>query len=1161
MQHKISLDDKYSLTIPRAYLTGVEALVRLLFMQRYRDAQAGLNTAGFVSGYRGSPLGTLDQSMEKAAAWLDEYHIHFQPGVNEDLAATAVWGTQQTHLFPGAKYDGVFSMWYGKGPGVDRSMDAIKHANAFGSTQHGGVLAVVGDDHACKSSTLPQQSEPMLMGAAVPILNPANVQEVLEYGIYGWALSRFSGCWVGMKAITESMDSAISAELDPHRVQIHLPQDFNKPPGGLNAQWPTTPLEQEELLYTYRIPAVRAFARLNQLNQITLDTPEAKLGIVTTGKSHTDVLEALECLGIDQTTAAQIGIRLYKVGMSWPLEPDTTAQFAQGLKEIIVVEEKRSIIEDQLIAQLYRLPATKRPLVIGKLDEHGNALVTELDELTPAMVARILGARIIQFHENAKLTERLQFLDNQEKQGSCNTPTLTRTPYFCSGCPHNTSTRIPEGSIGMAGIGCHYMVKWMDRNTETFTQMGGEGASWIGIAPFTDTPHVFQNIGDGTYFHSGVLAIRAAVASSVNITYKVLFNDAVAMTGGQAVDGSLNLSGLVAQLQAEGVAKLAVVAEDINHAKTELRGNPHVTIRPRSELDQLQREFRQISGTTVIVYDQVCAAEKRRRRKRGSMPLSPTRVFINADVCEGCGDCSATSNCLSVLPKQTELGTKRQIDQSSCNQDLTCLDGFCPSFVSVRGAKLQSAPANVSANREMEVDLPEPTIPSLDRPWNILITGIGGTGVLTLGSLLALAAHIEGKGGSTLNQTGLAQKFGAVISHVRIANAQSEIHAVRIPEGAADVLLGCDLVVASMPQSLLRLATDRSHSVINTYESPTADFIHDQNYRFPGEAMQKTIREHTDGDSSDQSATKNNADRNATHFINATQIARQLLGDSIASNLFLLGFAYQLGLIPLRADSIYQAIDLNNVAIEFNQQAFDWGRHAVVDSKSIENLLDETIENETDSATALTDEKEIIAWRYRYLTAYQSKRYANRYQHFMKRIQHCGNELLTEAVARNYFKLLAYKDEYEIARLYSNGKFIANIKKQFAGSFQLNFHLAIPLLSRKHPLTGHLLKRKYPGSILTLFKLLAKLKFLRGTPLDLFGYTFERRQERKLITDYEKDLTKIIKTINADNSTGIVEIAALPEIIKGFGHIKTNNIQEYYQRKKQLLEKLPSLAR
>jgi len=1144
MSRKISLDDKYAFDVRRAYLTGIEALVRLPLLQRRRDAAAGRNTAGFISGYRGSPLGTLDQSLWRAAAHLQQHHIHFQPGVNEDLAATAVCGTQQAHLFPRAKYDGVFAMWYGKGPGVDRSMDAIKHANAFGTTRYGGVLAVAGDDHACKSSTVPHQSEHMFIGAAVPVLNPSGVQDVLDFGLYGWALSRYCGCWVGLKAVTENMDSAIAADLDAARVSIRLPQDFEMPPGGLNAQWPTTPLAQEELLHQYRVYAARAFARANRLNRITHDTDAPRLGIVTTGKSHFDVLEALELLGLDAAATAEIGIRIYKVGMSWPLEPVETHAFAQGLPEILVVEEKRGIIENQITSQLYNWPVAMRPRVVGEFDEcgrmPGHGLISNLGELSPAMVARAIGGRILRFRDSDAIRDRLEFLDAKEKRLARRAAAAARMPYFCSGCPHNTSTRVPPGSIGMAGIGCHYMARWMHRNTEVFTQMGGEGASWLGIAPFTETGHVFQNLGDGTYFHSGLLAIRAAVAAGVNITYKILCNDAVAMTGGQPLDGALGLGALAAQLQAEGVARLAVVAEDAHAAKIALRGMPGVSVHARRDFDALQREFRRVKGASVIIYEQTCAAEKRRRRKRGTLAESDTRVFINAAVCEGCGDCNAASNCLSVLPMETEFGVKRRIDQGACNHDFSCLGGLCPSFVTVRGAR----PA-VNAARAMpdaaDVKLPPPpAAPQCARPWNILLTGIGGNGVLTAGSLLAMAAHIEGKGCSTLNQTGLAQKFGAVTSHVRIAREQSQIHAVRIADGGADLLLGCDLAVAAAPESLARLDPARSHAVVNSFEAPTADFLHDPEYRFPGAQLRSLL--------SEEVGAGNIA------FVDATRIARDLLGDAIGGNLFLIGFALQRGLIPLSAAAVEQAVALNGVAVEFNLRAFAWGRRAAVDIEAVERRAGIKA-----PAPAQTLEQ-LIARRRRFLRAYQNERYAARYAELVARVRAYESEFaggaqsLSEAVARNYFKLLAYKDEYEVARLYSNGDFIAALEKQFARPFTLHFHLAPPLLSRTGG-DGRPRKLRFPAATLRLFALLARLKFLRGTRFDPFGYSAERRRERELAAEYEDDVARILRGGRGCHAAATA-IAALPDMVKGFGSVKMANIVKYRAAKEELFATL-----
>ncbi len=1141
---RISLDDKYALDTARAYMTGIEALVRLPMLQHQRDLQAGLNTAGFISGYRGSPLGTVDQALWQAKSHLDKHNIHFQPGINEDLAATAVWGSQQVNLFQGAKYDGVFSMWYGKGPGVDRSMDVIKHGNAFGVSKHGGVLAVAGDDHACKSSTLPHQSEHMFIGASIPVLNPANVQEVLDLGIFGWELSRFSGCWVALKAITENMDSAISAEIDPQRVQIIIPEDFKMPAEGVHGRWPSTPLEQERILNKYRIYAAREFARVNRLNKITIDGPQPRLGIITSGKSYLDVLQALDDLHIDADLAAKIGLRVFKVGMSWPLEPATTHEFANGLEEILVVEEKRSIIEDQLTGQLYNWPVEQRPRVFGEYDETGADLLPNLGELTPAMIARAIAARITRFYKSEAINKRLEFLAAKEQTLAQPRKVIDRKPHYCSGCPHNTSTVVPEGSRASAGIGCHYMVTWMDRRTETFTQMGGEGVTWIGQAPFTETKHIFQNLGDGTYFHSGILAIRAAVAAGVNITYKILYNDAVAMTGGQPLDGTLSVTRLVYQLRGEGIKRIAVVSDEPNKYPSDFPRFAGLTIDHRDRLNDIQLELRETTGATVIIYDQTCAAEKRRRRKKGELEDPSLRVFINEDVCEGCGDCSVKSNCLSVLPKETELGRKREIDQSACNKDYSCVNGFCPSFVLVSGGALRKSKA--AKNASNMPDLPNPEMPAIDTPWNILVTGIGGTGVLTISSIVAMAAHIEGKGCSTLNQTGLAQKFGAVVSHVRVGKQQEDIHAVRIPAGDADLMLGCDLVVAASDDSLAKLHRDRSHVVVNSYESATAEFIRNPDAEFPGADMRQAL-------ASEVGTAK-------AEFVNATQIATALLGDSIASNLFLLGYAYQKGLIPVSNEAIEQAIELNNVAVDFNRQAFLWGRRAAHDLAAVQRLA------KTDEAKPkkLTDLDDIISWRKIFLTKYQDADYAQRYLDFVARVRAAEQSImqinssaelkLTHAVARYYFKLLAYKDEYEVARLYSNGDFTRRLNQQFEGDFSLQFSMAPPLLAKRDKTSGHLLKRKLPQATLKAFEFLAKLKGLRGTRWDVFGYSAERQQERRLITDYEQTIDKLLVDLKADNYEFAVEIAALPEYIRGYGHVKVANMEKVKRQRDVLLD-------
>lgn len=1144
MATKISLDDKYTLDTTRAYMTGIEALVRLPMLQHQRDVKAGLNTAGFISGYRGSPLGALDQALWRAGKHLDKHNIHFQPGLNEELAATAVWGSQQVNLFPGAKYDGVFGMWYGKGPGLDRSMDVIRHANAFGTSKYGGVLAVSGDDHACKSSTLPYQSEHMFAGVSMPVLAPANVQEVLDLGIFGWELSRYSGCWVALKAITENMDSAISAEIDPDRVKIRIPDNFELPEEGLHGRWPSSPLEQERILNKYRIYAARNFARVNHLDKIMIDSPNARLGILTTGKAYLDVMQALEDLGIDAAVAADIGLRVSKVGMPWPLEPVSTHEFARGLEEILVVEEKRSVMEDQLTGQLYNWPVAERPRVIGEFDEEGRDLLTNLGELTPAMVARAIASRIAKFYDSAAIHARLEFLQAKEQMLSQPRQKVDRTPYYCSGCPHNTSTVVPQGSRAMAGIGCHYMVTWMGRNTDTFTQMGGEGATWIGQAPFTETKHIFQNLGDGTYFHSGILAIRAAHAAKVNITYKILYNDAVAMTGGQPHDGPLSVAMIVDQVRAEGIVRIAVVSDDPDKYPTDFPRFSGLTIDHRDDLERIQLELREVEGTTVLVYDQTCAAEKRRRRKKGLMEDPALRVFINEAVCEGCGDCQVQSNCLSVLPHETELGRKRIIDQSACNKDYSCLKGFCPSFVTVKGGTLRK-PDSIGLAAAFGA-LPEPDLPCLDSPWNVLVTGVGGTGVLTIGSLLAMAAHLEGKGCTTLNQTGLAQKFGAVISHVRIAQHQQAIYAVRIASGDADLLLGCDLVVAASDEALAKLNINRSHAVVNDYESATAAFLKDPDLPFPTKAMKQTLSEE--------------AGIEKTSFVNASKIATALLGDSIASNLFLLGYCYQKGLIPVGAEALEEAIRLNKVAVDFNLQALSWGRRAAYDLDGVLRIAG--LDDPDQSQVYPKNIDELVERRANLLVDYQDQHYANQYREFVALVKTAETALssstdykLTQAVARSLFKLMAYKDEYEVARLYSSGSFMGQLNAQFEGNFKLEFHLAAPLLSRKDKLTGHLKKRTYPQFTLKLFGLLSRMRRLRGTRWDPFGYTRERKQEQQLIVDYQKLITALLNDITAENYLIAVEIAALALLIRGFGHIKRQAIDQTLARQQLLLDR------
>ncbi len=1139
----VTLDDKYTETSGRVYLNGMQALTRLTLMQRQRDLAAGLNTAGYVTGYRGSPLGGLDQAMVAAKKHLEQHHIKFQPGVNEDLAATALWGTQQLDLFGDSRYDGVFGMWYGKGPGVDRCGDVFRHANLAGTARHGGVLVLAGDDHTCKSSTTAHQTEYAFMDYGIPVLNPANIQEFLDYGIFGWAASRYSGCWIAMKVVADNCDSTASVYINPDRVQINIPDDFELPEGGLNIRKASSPfittqaLEQEMLLHKYKLYAALAFARANHLNKVMIDSPNRRFGIVTCGKTYMDVRQALDDLGIDDDYAKRIGLSLYKVGMTWPLEREGVRQFAEGLEEILVVEEKRALMENQLKEQLYNWKESVRPKVIGKFDENREWILPSADELTPARIARVIARRIARFHTSPAIDDRLKFLEAKEKALTGYKPAIRRIAYFCSGCPHNTSTNLPEGSRALGGIGCHTMATWMDRGTETLTQMGGEGVTWVGQAPFSKTPHVFQNLGDGTYYHSGLIAIRAAVAANVNITYKILFNDAVAMTGGQPFDGPLTVPMMAQQLAAEALRKITIVSDEPEkYAGVALPAG--VIVHHRDELDAIQRELRAIPGVTAMIYDQTCAAEKRRRRKRGLMEDTPLRVFINEEVCEGCGDCSKASNCLSVIPLETATGRKRAIDQSSCNKDYSCLNGFCPSFVTIEGGRLRK-PKPVAAIGEA---LPEPTLPVLKDPFNILVTGIGGTGVVTIGALLGMAAHLEGKGCSIMDMTGLAQKGGAVFSHIRIADRPEDIHAVRVAAGNADLLLGCDIVVAATFDALAKGRVGHSRAIINSHETITADFIKNPDAQFPGHTLQAAIEAAVGP--------------GAAEFVDATGLATALIGDTIASNMFMLGFAYQRGLIPVAAEAILRAIELNGTAAKQNQLAFSWGRRAAHDLAAVTRAAEKTSPTARHIPQSLD---EIIAHREKLLTNYQDAAYAARYRRLVDRVIAAERAVmpnlnaLSVAVATYYAKLLAYKDEYEVGRLHADPVFQERIAAQFEGDYKIHFHLAPPTLSRVDPATGRIAKKQFGPWMMRVFRLLARLKALRGGALDPFSRLPERQLERRLIADYEALIEEIVGRLDAGNHATAVALASIPERIRGYGHVKEAQLATAKKREAELL--------
>ena len=1148
----VSLDDKYSIESGRIFVTGVQALARIPMVQRQRDVLEGLNTAGFISGYRGSPVGGFDQQLWRAKKFLEQNHIRFQPGLNEDLAASAIWGSQQTNLHEGGKYDGVFAIWYGKGPGVDRCGDVFKHGNMSGPAKHGGVLLIAGDDHAAKSSTVPHQSEYAFMDASIPVLNPAGLQDIVDYGILGFAMSRFSGCWVAFKTTAENMDSSASIDVSPDRVKISLPK-FDMPEGGLSIRWPDDWIEQEHRLHQYKLNAVRAFARQNKIDKTIINSQNPKLGVVTTGKSYLDVRQALEDLGINEAKADKIGLRLYKVGMPWPLEPQGIDEFSQGLKEILVIEEKRPIIESQLKEHLYNHAPKNRPNVVGKYDDKGQFLQPAAGELSPSLIAKVIASRILQFSDDTAIREKLKFMLDKENGLIKPETDFARTPFFCSGCPHNTSTKVPDGSRATAGIGCHFMSVWMDRNTSTFTHMGAEGTPWIGQAPFTQTEHIFANIGDGTYTHSGALAIRAAAASGVNITYKILYNDAVAMTGGQPADGGFTVPQIAAQVAAEGAREVRIVTDEPDKYPRGTKWPSSSSIHHRDDLDLVQRELREVEGLSVLIFDQTCAAEKRRRRKRGTMIDPPKRIFINDMVCEGCGDCGVTSNCVSVSPLETEFGRKRFIDQSACNKDYSCVKGFCPSFVNVIGGNVKKNKTAENLPPDLFELLPDPEQPRLDKPYGVLVTGIGGTGVVTIGALIGMAAHIEKKGVSVLDMTGLAQKGGAVISHIRISGKPEDLHAVRIADHSANLMLACDMVTAASEQGLAKVSREETTAIVNTQETMTGAFTSNPDLPFPGEVFKETIKRTTG--------------ENSAHFINATQIATQLLGDSIASNLFMLGYAMQKGHIPLSTSSVEEAIEINGVAIEFNKQALLWGRRAAHDLAAVEKLI-QPKEEPVRSYDEVSIEA-LIEKRSKFLTNYQDKAYAERYVALLKRVQEVERKRtptadgLVLAVAKNAFKLMAYKDEYEVARLFSDGSFMKKIKQQFEGDYKIEFNLAPPLISKKDPITGQLKKRTFGPWMMNAFRLLAKLKVLRGTAFDIFGKTEERKMERKLIEQYFGLVDMILSNLNNENQQTAIELLSLPEQIRGYGHVKEKAIKMVKSKERQLLERFnhPELSR
>jgi len=1147
----VTLDDKYALESGRAFMSGVQALVRLPMLQRVRDASAGLNTAGFVSGYRGSPLGGYDQALWSARQHLAAHHVVFQPGVNEELAATALWGTQQLEFdAANKKYDGVFGIWYGKGPGVDRCSDVFKHANMAGTAPAGGVIAVAGDDHVAKSSTAAHQSDHIFKACGLPLFFPSNAQDILDLGLHAFAMSRFAGVWTSMKTIQEVVESSASIDISPDRVQIALPTDFTMPPGGVHIRWPDTALAQEARLFDFKWYAALAYVRANRLNHNVIAGPNDRLGIIASGKAFNDTRQALADLGLDDDTCRALGIRLHKVNVVWPLEATITREFALGLSEILVVEEKRQVIEYQLKEQLYNWRPDVRPNVLGKFDEMaddasggewaqpnpgGNWLLRANADLSPALIAQAIARRLKKLGVGADIAARMDarigIIEAKERAlAGGSTGGADRQPWFCSGCPHNTSTRVPEGSLAMAGIGCHFMAVWMNRATVGFTQMGGEGVPWVGQAPFSQRPHMFANLGDGTYYHSGFLAVRQAIAAKVNITYKILFNDAVAMTGGQPIDGVLTVPQITRELEAEGAKRIVVVTDQPEKYNGPLNLAPGTTVRHRDELDAVQRELRDTEGCTILIYDQTCATEKRRRRKRGKMEDPARRVVINELVCEGCGDCSVQSNCLSVEPVETEFGRKRRINQSTCNKDYSCLKGFCPSFVTVEGGSLKRPKQEARrADPGSLPEIPEPALPLAEEAWGIVVAGIGGTGVITIGQLLGMAAHLEGKGVVTQDSAGLAQKGGATWSHIQIANRPEAIYTTKVDTAKADLVIACDGIVAAGKSALALMHEGRTFVALNSHATPTAAFVGNPDWQFPQGGCEAAL----------QAAVG----REQLGLFDADQVAVQLLGDSIYTNPLLLGYAWQKGRVPLSRAALRRAIELNGVQVQNNLAAFEWGRRCAHDLAAVTALFKAAQVIEFVKKPSLD---EIIARRAEFLVGYQNADYAAQYRAFVAKVRAAeaafdAGTRLSEAVARYLFKLMAYKDEYEVARLHTDAAFVAKIGSMFEGDYKLVHHLAPPLTARRNA-AGELVKQPFGPWMRRAFGVLARLKGLRGTVLDPFGHTDERRAERALIDEYKACVDELLEGLSAERLGAAAEIARIPEEIRGYGHVKARHL-------------------
>ncbi|QKV19183.1 indolepyruvate ferredoxin oxidoreductase family protein [Oricola thermophila] len=1127
------LGDRYTQETGRVFLTGTQALVRIALDQARRDRAAGLNTAGLVSGYRGSPLGAVDLEMWRARDLTTSLGIEFLPAINEDLAATAILGSQQVETNPDRTVDGVFGLWYGKGPGVDRAGDALKHGNAYGSSPRGGVLVVAGDDHGCVSSSMPHQSDVAFMTFLMPTLNPASVGEYLEFGEYGYALSRFSGMWVGFKAVSETVESGASVELSPPRA-FSMP-DYEAPPGGLHYRWPDLPGPQIEERLEAKKHAVFAFAEANPVDRRIHEVENARFGIVTTGKGHLDLMEALRLLGLDENECRRLGIDIYKVGMVWPLARRDALEFVRDKEEVLVIEEKRGIIESQLKEYFYDWPGHKPRVMVGKRDEAGNRLVPWTGELSPSLLLPIVAKRLAPFCPDMNLEERAAALTAADNR-VISVAGATRTPYFCSGCPHNSSTRVPEGSKALAGIGCHFMASWMDRETSSLIQMGGEGVNWAASSIFTGKGHIFQNLGEGTYYHSGSMAIRQAIAAKANITYKILFNDAVAMTGGQPVDGPISVQAIAHSVRAEGVERIALVS-DRPEKFTAGDFPPGVTFHHRRDLDAVQRELRDIEGVTVLIYEQTCATEKRRRRKRGTMEAPKRFAVINDLVCEGCGDCSVESNCLSVEPVDTPFGRKRKINISNCNKDFSCLNGFCPSFVTVEGATRRKKAPDTDALAEKARALPEPDLPSLDTPFDLVVTGVGGTGVVTVGAIATMAAHLEGKGTSVLDFTGFAQKFGPVISYVRFGKNPEAINQVRVDAGAADALIGCDVVVSSSPKASNTYRAGM-RAVLNTAEMPTGDIVLRRDAELGTDARVEAIA--------------GVIGRDKLRTADANRLAEDLMGDAIYANMIMLGMAWQDGLVPVGMAAILRAIELNSVEVERNKAAFAIGRLASADPEAL---------NVTGAPTEPESLDAVIVRRAAFLADYQNARWADRFRALVERIRaaeagHAGSESLSTAVAKSLFKLMSYKDEYEVARLHMQTGFIGKLQEGFEGDFKVHYHMAPPFLPLGKDHRGRPRKIELGQWMQLPLRLLAKLKFLRGSAFDPFGHSAERRMERELIDWYAGLLEMMLEKLPQTGIEPLLPIAEAPMDIRGYGPVKEKAVAEVKARVEALLAEI-----